>query len=439
MIESVNLSLSNRCGGHCVFCPKTRGRRIQGDMPIDVAMIAVNEAFDNGVRVFSLGENGDALLNKNFLNIARYIKKKGNCFVRLYSNFQNFTPELSITVLKENLLNLVVCNIDGSDAESYEMMKGLDFQNAQDNLREFLRLRKEIPSPTNFILQVLTYHRYRQCILKHFGKVPECVTIERPDEYNEIFKQWQPLLIAGDGIFKLFVKGWAVRELCYRNPKDFNCPEISRIEKEAFIAPNGDWYACCWMENQNVVFGNIMNQSLQEIYNSENRKLFISQLKERKFDEIGFPCSSVEACQELREEAPLELKEKVVAKKPKVLVVSNISDFDKDSVASWFSFDYTPIEYMLSVYGFEEAMALPWDYLLLVDPKVKVPPNLVTEMIKYVPVVKVAISATFRCILVAREVHEKIGVPSVDKIEDAIRDAGYDIFIVHGIEWNKQE
>lgn len=75
-----------------------------------------------------------------------------------------------------------------------------------------------------------------------------------------------------------------------------DCPLLFRVENEAFIAPNGDWYPCCLDDNNDIVLGNVKDSTILEIYNSQVRKEFITKLKQRRFDEIGYPCNTVICC-----------------------------------------------------------------------------------------------------------------------------------------------
>jgi radical SAM protein with 4Fe4S-binding SPASM domain len=470
------------------------------NMPFEVAKKIINDAVSNGIESFALGENGDALLNQDFLNIARYIRYKSpNAYIRLYTNFRNLTPAISKIIIDENLLTLLVCNIDGHDAESYERMKGINYSLVERNILEFLRIRKErISVKPIFLIQVMTYHRYRQCLLHHFWKVPDCMSVERPDDYDEIFNKWKDKIGPGDGIFKLFVKGWAARELCSSKGKEFSCPEVRRIDTEAFVAPNGDWYACCWMEDQNVVFGNLMEQSIEEIYNSDKRRQFIEMLRDKRFEEIGHPCDKVEACQEIREEAPLT-DSIITISNLKVLVVSPVADFVKECVASWFAIDWAPIEYYILRTGeiigstderddneyrrrvdaitrgrnqiLERVMQMEWDYLLWVDSDVSVPKDILIKMMKYTPKEKVITAVAkyrdipgrrtnssvldyrdkdgyakwtgWHCVLVAREVHEAVGFFTEAMADDIgysalVRHSGYNICIAEDVKVDHQ-
>jgi hypothetical protein len=99
---------------------------------------------------------------------------------------------------------------------------------------------------------------------------------------------------------------WAERKLITsgvaKSPIDqstLSCPEFDRVLDSAFIAPNGDWYACCLDDNNDLVLGNVNHQSIIEIATSNTRTEFINDLKHKRYDKIGYPCNTVICCQRI--------------------------------------------------------------------------------------------------------------------------------------------
>ena len=93
---------------------------------------------------------------------------------------------------------------------------------------------------------------------------------------------------------RLVASGLAPR---HPDKSKLDCPMLGRVQEEAFIAPNGDWYPCCLDDNQDIVLGNIVENTLLEVFNNSTRTEFIKKLKARQWEEIGYPCNTVECCQ----------------------------------------------------------------------------------------------------------------------------------------------
>ena len=254
------------------------------------------------VKTIQVGENGDALFHPQLLLILRLIKEKAPSIkVNLATNMINMNMGLSKAILKEGLLSSLQLNIDGHDKETYEAQKKLSYKKVMENLKTFMRMRSEINPNFSIGINVLTLSQYYDHTMKRFGQPP----LRSPDlvpfsNYKKVYdslreKEW----ISSDvHIRKSPTFFWAEREMDIQFPdlSSYQCPQLPRIENEAFISPRGHWYACCLDANQDLVLGNIWKQTLIEIYESKERKNFIQNLKDKKFENIGYPCDRVPFC-----------------------------------------------------------------------------------------------------------------------------------------------
>ena len=48
------------------------------------------------------------------------------------------------------------------------------------------------------------------------------------------------------------------------------------------------------------MLGNVNNQTVQEIYTSQRRLEFVEKLRNRQYEEIGYPCNTVACCQNIQ-------------------------------------------------------------------------------------------------------------------------------------------
>lgn len=306
---SINLAVSNACGADCMFCPDTKKKWGMMSMQL-VKKIADEVASGIGavhdVRRFSVGENGDALLNTEFIEILRYLKKSNpNVSVSINTNFQYFTKEISEVVVKEGLIDEVMVNIDGHDEGSYYKMKRIPYRVVEQNILDFLEVRGKIKVPLTIIC--LTFDYYHKKIINAFGirslKDKNIIKFKGfMDDFELIKQNWKDRIESDDKIVRSTTFGWAEREMIKNMGYDhsrFGCSQMKRILHECFIAPNGDWYACCFDEKQQLVLGNINENSIDEIYHGVSRGEFVRKLKNREYENIGYPCSLVESCQTL--------------------------------------------------------------------------------------------------------------------------------------------
>ncbi len=304
-IYKLNLSLSNKCAAKCVFCPATRGTKHNIDMPFEIAKKVIDEAsapeFPWKIYRMELGENGEAIYNDDFLKILRYIREKlPEAVINMSNNFSMMKEDIAETILTERLFDSMQVNIDGHDAASYNAAKGINFNVVIRNLKKFLEIRSKVNPTFDLGINVAPLFEYTMTVGSKFKSIPVNLKQDVPYSSFEDIKNYLNEFVPED--VKIVTTGygfWAERKLV--DPKAdrsmYSCPIINRVENEAFIAPNGDWYPCCLDDNQDQVMGNVKESTLMEIHDSERRNEFIRMLKAKEFDKIGYPCNTVECCQ----------------------------------------------------------------------------------------------------------------------------------------------
>jgi MoaA/NifB/PqqE/SkfB family radical SAM enzyme len=311
-LYGVNLALSNLCGARCIFCPATRARnKTIRNMPFDYAKKIADEISSSDFRSMhslqkmEVGENGDALLNPDFVEILRYIKSRNpKLSVSLFTNFQNLRNDISEVVTREDLVDHLEVNIDGHDDESYYRVKRIPYSVVKQNILDFLEARRRHRSRTSLTVRVITYADYVNKVYAKFGRLPQNIEeildpTSLEDDFDLIEAEWKKRLDLQTDVFMRSPIGlWAERGYAEcAHAKTYVCPNLRRVTRECFVAPNGDWYACCLDEKQALVLGNVIEKSISEVYFSELRRRFIDLVTKGNFAEIGYPCSLVEACQ----------------------------------------------------------------------------------------------------------------------------------------------
>jgi len=308
-IECINLALSNRCNATCIWCPTSRGTKHNYDMPFETVKKIIDEAagFDKPIHMIHLSENGEALYHPEFLDIVRYIKSKlPNTQLNLLSNFGLMTPKIARPLLEERLISSIQVNIDGHDAKSYKAVKGISYAGVIKNLKRFIELRAKYNPTFDFTINVMPAFEYAVTVNAFLQTSPDQVDKKKIpySSYEETVKSLRKFVPEDIHINHSLVRLWAERKLITSGRARINvdqstldCPLLSRIKAQAFIAPNGDWYPCCYDDNNDIVLGNVNDSTLMEIYNSDTRRIFIERLAAHKYEEIGYPCNTVACCQ----------------------------------------------------------------------------------------------------------------------------------------------
>ena len=254
-----------------------------------------------------VSENGDPLTNPDMLKILRYIKQKlPNISVSLFSNFQLMTQEIAEPLLAEKLIKAIYINLDSIDEKHYKQLKGLNLKIVLKNLKDFMITRNSIYPTMPIGIIIIPLQKYIQETIIRLQFAPKKLSPENIINYKEIENDGGKTkkhltdefpLQPQDSITISAVMLWAERGSVTPQHRKGKCININRVMNEAFISPDGDWYVCCFDSGNYIKFGNVIEKSITEISTCEKRTKIIDLLKEEKFDEIGYPCTTSICCE----------------------------------------------------------------------------------------------------------------------------------------------
>jgi len=289
MFDFVGLMLSRVCYGNCIFCPipklqhefvSTGKKRF---MSLEVAEKVVRDldsmSFSGWI---NLGENGDALLNPNFKDAVEMISQNlPSAKVMLYTNMARMDKKLSYFLIEHNLSELYV-NIDGSTEETYEFAKrGLKYKAVKDSLLNFIKIRNQIGGNCKIFIQIIPPKRYMSL------RANTKVSIQY--DVLDIVDFWKPHLSEGDFIqeVKYF---WNWNSEFNNQTRKKSCPMVPSLFNSCYISTEGDVYACCLDPLTKLTFGNILEDSIEKVWNSRKRRHVVRDIVNREFEKVGEPC-----------------------------------------------------------------------------------------------------------------------------------------------------
>jgi hypothetical protein len=148
---------TNCCNAQCVMCPREKLTRKRGFMEFGLYEKIIREA--SSVRrtpVVHLHGYGEPLLDESLPERIRLAKACGIRETYLVTNASLLFPEASRKIIGAGLDTMKI-SFYGTDAESYRAtMRGLDFDVALQNIREFVRIRRQLNKRSpKLILQYL--------------------------------------------------------------------------------------------------------------------------------------------------------------------------------------------------------------------------------------------------------------------------------------------
>ena len=244
------------CNSRCIMCPNAQEKTVPINI-MDETLFKriVDQIIDlSSIKSIKLSLNGETLLDKKLVDRIKYIKSKKNIRVTFNTNASLLNRSLSKKII-ESGLDRINFHVSGFGRENYnKIMAGLDFEKVKSNILTFQELVK---SENRKIITAIKF-----VILK-----------ENRSVLPQAKKYWQSrgFLFRPDSLDNRLDSLKAYNDLNFEqsNHDMSACPLIF---DHLFIRYNGD-VVSCWSDWYGKrIFGNLMKQSIEEIYNTNKFK-----------------------------------------------------------------------------------------------------------------------------------------------------------------------
>ncbi|PCI42155.1 MAG: hypothetical protein COB46_01185 [Rhodospirillaceae bacterium] len=270
---------TNACNLRCGHCAAHNGSmtREQGFMDVGLFKGILEDIKDwNRCTELVLHQHGESTLHKEIDEICRLASIEYDFFTKLNTNGVNLTPELSRKLIKANI-DYIVFSIDAITPESYAQIKGRPhFERVLNNILNYLELWGEGERE---------YPNYFAC---------DIFLVEEERNRNDIpiiREMFERLPVGHVEVYELFNYMGSVQEANSKHPERF---EIPRDQWPVCNTPwdvlgvrwNGDVVACIYDFDSRYVVGNVKDNSIREIWNSERMRTFRKSMIAHQFDEV---------------------------------------------------------------------------------------------------------------------------------------------------------
>jgi len=303
----LRIGITNHCTGRCFYCPRELVHSWgNGYMDFDLYKKIIDWATKNGVKKIGFALWGEPLLHPKFLEMVDYTYKAG-IGMRLSTNAILLTTDLAEKILNYPFESIEM-SMDGFTREEYLKGKQVDkFDVAKKNILNLLKLAKEKKSKTSFnihfvdagnvsFLNKIKYVRFWKKQLKGL-------------KYNTTF-YYEPHNWAGAcsdlknkmGFLNRLLAKWELKKPCmYLRGLAINW------DGTAFVCANNPF--------KEAALGNIKQQSIDKIYDSEKRKHYLIENEKGTFNIQGCNVCTVNSIFPL-----LFLKKRIINKIASLLI-----------------------------------------------------------------------------------------------------------------------
>lgn len=273
--RSIFVEVTPLCNLRCVFCPcYISGEEVTKDRKNTyLSLEDFKKIVEPIVGKFNFQicftYSGEPLLNKEIFKMVKYLKHN-NIPVVIHSNAMLLTKE-RIKEMLDSGLDRYIVSFDGATKKTYEdIRRGGDFEVVINNLKDLIneRLLRGLAKPFVEMQMVLTSTNIKET--KIFEDISNDIGVD-----NHYLKT---LLVFQDTKNQKYVedvKEYFVEDNVARYKKDENgnlilkdrggCPEI----QNCVITCDGDVVICCFDVHGKYCFGNAIEESLQDIWDSK--------------------------------------------------------------------------------------------------------------------------------------------------------------------------
>jgi len=142
--REIEVEITTRCHLKCIHCEHTYWSEENRDLSFDEYKHILGQ-FPGLWWINTTGE-GSSFLNKDFIRILEYTKKKG-VFVKFVESFTNLKRDEMEAVIRLGV-ERIYCSMEGATAKTYEeIRRGASFNKVLENLKIFDDLKKKYQSP----------------------------------------------------------------------------------------------------------------------------------------------------------------------------------------------------------------------------------------------------------------------------------------------------
>lgn len=298
-IRVIELHFSNRCTGDCVICSKAHGY----DSPEKATHEYIDAVIENLKRIdfdqIQVGGDGDSFLNENFIPALRKLRKEfPTKTICLYSNCSRMAPPISDILIKEKLLHQLQVRVDTINPDLYFQSTRLHFYKLEENLSYFLK-SNDFTQVTIIYFPLYKYEEHCYTYLNkqhgtHFKRINKSLL---QDEYSRVVNYFLSMPCKNPEKLDYRLSGiclWGEREDIPYTPGV--CSQLNgAFKNQTYIYPNGDIGLCPYDDGQDTfILGNIFKDKLDEVWESDRRRRFISYIEEGRIKD--YPCCNPEAC-----------------------------------------------------------------------------------------------------------------------------------------------
>jgi radical SAM protein with 4Fe4S-binding SPASM domain len=252
------LETTTVCNARCPFCTYDDWKESEPFMSDELFDKIARELSEHSQWIFNVNiqKRGEPLIDRKLSARISLLKENGIRHVNLATNGSLLNKKRGIELINSGI-DEVMISIDSANKEHYERMRpGLDFHTVIDNIRTFFHLRDDLKPGLKIRIRGIAFDLSKQ---------------EKKKEIEDWERFWTELKRPGDRIYMKKPHTWGNQKEWVGHVEEYTWvyhPCI--IPFSTFhINTDGKVSYCGQDYNATMVFGNVNEKSIQEIWNGQ--------------------------------------------------------------------------------------------------------------------------------------------------------------------------
>ena len=282
--SSITIDPIDACNLMCPLCANGLGilNKRPTAMSIDTFKLVLSKI--PSIEHICLFNWGEPFLNPALFKMTEYAVGK-SIRVTVHSNFSLRKNEKFFANILESRLDELVISLDGTSPESYSKYRiGGDFKLVLSNIEKLMKMKKENGYRRPSIIWKFIVNRYNEDEIEKAKRTASQLGLGFEISYFGLSDDL-PGIVLKDSIEER-KKSWLPKNKRYQHPYYRNeykrplmnspCPHLFET---AVVNPDGKVFPCCWVTDEQHAFGDLREESFQDIWHNAkyaySRSLFL--------------------------------------------------------------------------------------------------------------------------------------------------------------------
>lgn len=277
----LSIQTTSFCNANCIFCPNNEVKHLFPPKVMDEALykkvIDECKTYRQIERVI-LYLNNEPLTDAHIIDRINYAKETLPwASVHILTNGSLLDDNMQDKLI-ESKLDWIGISMHGIKKQSVESAMGLDYDVVFPRVLNFIQKARKKRGFDNFVMVTFLKHKYMA-----------------PEESNEVISFWKSQGISRISFFEAPIsRAGNVSSIAQtHHSRIFGCRSIWANEM-IHIVENGEVILCCMDWRREVILGNVNNQSIHEIWNSQKYARVRDKRDGKNDSEDNFICKRCE-------------------------------------------------------------------------------------------------------------------------------------------------